>query len=128
MFQLLWLLSYALVFGGFNHLGIAFLLVATLVALVKAALWLLIVVVLVQAVLSWVAPNVAPLKTASREELASNRTKDLALCCVASLTGAPQVSVPIGADAFAIGLSFIAARGEDKRLLEFVAGLALAPA
>ncbi len=59
LFQFLWLLSYALIFGGFNLLGIgiAFLLVATLVALVKAMLWLLIVVVLVQAVLSWVAPD-----------------------------------------------------------------------
>jgi YggT family protein len=59
LFQFLWLLSYSLIFGGFSVLGIgiAFLLVATLVALVKAMLWLLIVVVLVQAVLSWVAPD-----------------------------------------------------------------------
>jgi len=59
LFQFLWLLSYALIFGGFTliGIGIAFLLVATLVALIKAALWLLIVVVLVQAVLSWVAPD-----------------------------------------------------------------------
>jgi YggT family protein len=59
LFQFLWLLSYALIFGGFSlvGVGIAFLLVATLVALIKAALWLLIVVVLVQAILSWVAPD-----------------------------------------------------------------------
>ncbi len=59
LFQFLWLLSYALIFGGFTliGIGIAFLLVATLVALIKAALWLLIVVVLVQAILSWVAPD-----------------------------------------------------------------------
>ena len=38
-------------------MGILFLLAATVVALVKAMLWLLIVVVLVQAVLSWVAPD-----------------------------------------------------------------------
>jgi len=46
LFQFLWLLSYALIFGGFTliGIGIAFLLVATLVALIKAALWLLIVV------------------------------------------------------------------------------------
>ena len=59
LFQFLWLLSYSLIFGGFSVLGIGipFLLVGTLVALVKAMLWLLIVVVLVQAVLSWVAPD-----------------------------------------------------------------------
>ena len=59
LFQFLWLLAYRLLFGGFNFLGagIVFLLAATVIALVKAMLWLLIVVVLVQAVLSWVAPD-----------------------------------------------------------------------
>ncbi len=59
VFQFLWLLAYALVFGGFGIMGagVAFLLVATVVALVKAALWLLIVVVIAQAVLSSVAPD-----------------------------------------------------------------------
>ena len=49
-----------LVFGkgfAFDGSGIAFLLVASLVELIKAALWLLIVVVFVQAILSWVAPD-----------------------------------------------------------------------
>jgi YggT family protein len=59
LFQFLWLLAYRLVFGGFAMLGAAlpFLLAATLIALVKAMLWLLIVVVIVQAILSWVAPD-----------------------------------------------------------------------
>jgi len=59
LFQFLWLLAYALVFGGFSLAGsgIPFLLVATVVALVKASLWLLIAVVLAQAILSWVAPD-----------------------------------------------------------------------
>ena len=59
VFQFLWLLAYALLFGGFAlaGAGVAFLLAATVVALVKAALWLLIVVVIAQAVLSWVAPD-----------------------------------------------------------------------
>jgi YggT family protein len=60
MFQVLWLLAYYLVFGrGFALLGIGmlYLLLAALIALFKAALWLLIAVVLVQAVLSWVAPD-----------------------------------------------------------------------
>ena len=59
LFQFLWLLSYSLVFGGFDLLGagVPFLLVASLIALVKAALWLLIVVVFVQALMSWFAPD-----------------------------------------------------------------------
>ena len=59
IFQFLWLLSYALLFGGFKEPGatLLFLLVGTFIALVKATLWLLIVIVLVQAVLSWVAPD-----------------------------------------------------------------------
>jgi YggT family protein len=59
LFQFLWLLAYRLVFGGFAMLGAAipFLLAVTLVALVKAALWLLIAVLILQAILSWVAPD-----------------------------------------------------------------------
>jgi YggT family protein len=59
LFQFAWLLSYNLVFGGFSLLGtgIPFLLVATPIALLRAALWLLIVVVFAQAILSWVAPD-----------------------------------------------------------------------
>ena len=59
LFQFAWLLSYRLIFGGFDLSGpgIPFLLVATVIALIRAILWLLIVVVIVQAVLSWVAPD-----------------------------------------------------------------------
>ena len=58
-FQFLWLLSYNLVFGGFSltGAGVPFLLCATLVALVKAVIWLLIVIEFAQAILSWVAPD-----------------------------------------------------------------------
>ena len=60
LFQVLWLLAYYLAFGfGFSLFGagFAYLLLAALVGLVKAAIWLLIVVVIVQAVLSWTAPD-----------------------------------------------------------------------
>ena len=60
LFQVLWLSAYYVVFGkGFSLLGIgaAYLLAVAALALVKTALWLLIGVVLVQAVLSWVAPD-----------------------------------------------------------------------
>lgn len=60
VFQFLWLLALQLVFGpafSFFGPGAGFLLLATIVSLVKALLWLVIVVVFAQAILSWVAPD-----------------------------------------------------------------------
>jgi len=58
-FQFLWLLSYNLAFGGFSltGIGVPFLLAATPIAVLKAAIWLFIIVVIAQAILSWVAPD-----------------------------------------------------------------------
>jgi YggT family protein len=57
--QYAWLVAVALLLARGGLDGTAFLTLAVLavVMLVKAALWLLIIVVLVQAVLSWVAPD-----------------------------------------------------------------------
>lgn len=60
VFQLAWLLALSAIFGrGFalSGSGVVYLLAATVVELVKGALWLLVIVVIVQAVLSWVAPD-----------------------------------------------------------------------
>ena len=60
LFQLLWLLAYHVVFGsGFALSGtsVLFLLAAAVLALIRAALWLLIIVVVIQALLSWFAPD-----------------------------------------------------------------------
>jgi YggT family protein len=59
VFQFLWLLAYNLVFGGFSlsGAGVPFLLAATPIAVLKAAIWLFIIVVVAQAILSWVAPD-----------------------------------------------------------------------
>ena len=67
--------------------------------------------------------TVAPLRHASAEELAINRKQDLALCSVAGLLGAPQVSIPIVTATCAVGLSLIAAPGEDTRLLALAESL-----
>ena len=58
-FQFLWLLAYNLVFGGFSlgGAGVPFLLAATPIAVLKAAIWLFIIIVFAQAILSWVAPD-----------------------------------------------------------------------
>jgi Asp-tRNA(Asn)/Glu-tRNA(Gln) amidotransferase A subunit family amidase len=61
--------------------------------------------------------TIAPLKRASAEDLATNRKKDLTLGSVAGLLGAPQVSIPIVTESYAIGLSLIAAPGGDLPLL-----------
>ncbi|HET8876318.1 MAG TPA: YggT family protein [Casimicrobiaceae bacterium] len=60
VFQFAWLLALQFTFGRAFALfgpGIAFLLLATVIALVKALLWLVIIVVFAQAILSWVAPD-----------------------------------------------------------------------
>lgn len=57
--QFLWLLALGLLLGGGGLPGavIATLALLAVIELVKAALWLLIIVVFVQAILSWVAPD-----------------------------------------------------------------------
>ena len=60
VFQLLWLLALYAIFGrGFSMTGagLAYLIAATLLELVKGALWLMVFVIIAQAVLSWVAPD-----------------------------------------------------------------------
>jgi len=60
LFQFVWLLALQLAFGrGFALLGagLAFLAIAAVIALAKALLWLTIIVVFAQAILSWVAPD-----------------------------------------------------------------------
>ena len=57
---MLWLLAYYFAFGsGFSPAsgGVLFLFMAAIIALVRAALWLLIIVVFIQAILSWFAPD-----------------------------------------------------------------------
>ena len=60
VFQFAWLLALYFAFGrGFALLGpgLAFVAVAALIAIVRALLWLTIIVVFAQAILSWVAPD-----------------------------------------------------------------------
>jgi YggT family protein len=58
--QFLWLLALYFAFGRGLALfgpGLPFLAIAAVIALVKALLWLTIIVVFAQAILSWVAPD-----------------------------------------------------------------------
>jgi len=67
--------------------------------------------------------TIAPLKTASAEDLATNRVKDLTLGSVASVAGLPQVSVPVVGERYAIGLGLLAVAGSDAQLLALAESL-----
>lgn len=63
-------------------------------------------------------PSVAPLLTADASELESFRVNTMRLICMASISGLPQITIPIGTLAGApVGLSFIGWRYGEEALL-----------
>jgi amidase len=69
--------------------------------------------------------DLPPLVNSSAEELAYNRTETLNLTATGSLTGMPQVTIPVElAGGKKIGLSFLAPKGKDMLLLDFCERLA----
>lgn len=69
-------------------------------------------------------PAIAPLLQLSGAEVEQRRVQTLEMSCVAGLAGLPQVTLPVrGELGCPIGLSFIAGRNQDLRLLEWVAGI-----
>lgn len=66
-----------------------------------------------------------PLETASAEALQQNRVANMALCTVASLSGFPQVSIPIGLSSYKpfvkTGLSLLANSGMDLAIINAAA-------
>jgi len=64
-------------------------------------------------------PDIAPLRDEPAETAVPVRERALALLCVAGLGGLPQVTLPAGTvNGCPVGLSLVAARGEDALLLE----------
>lgn len=64
------------------------------------------------------APDIAPLLQLPPAETVAVRERALALLCVAGLGGLPQLSMPLASrDGCPIGLSLVAGRGGDERLL-----------
>jgi amidase len=64
------------------------------------------------------APDIAPLLQLPPAETVAVRERALALLCVAGLGGLPQLSMPLALrDGCPIGLSLVAGRGGDERLL-----------
>ncbi len=73
-------------------------------------------------------PDIAPLLRLPPTETVAFRERALAMLCIAGLGGLPQVSLPFGTvNGCPIGLSMIAARGNDEMLLEIAVRLGAAP-
>lgn len=71
------------------------------------------------------AASIAPLRTASLEEINRTRSQSSSLLCISPLTGAPQVTVPFATlQGMPLGLSFISAVGTDMELVRFVGRMA----
>jgi amidase len=63
-------------------------------------------------------PRPAPLRDSLDEVLAENRKRILPLTCIAPLGGLPQVTMPLAQpEGYPVGLSLLAGRGADARLL-----------
>ena len=69
------------------------------------------------------AAGVAPRADATAEEHEAVRDRVIGITSIAGLGGLPQVSLPLARlEAGPVGLSLIAARGQDEQLLDLVAG------
>ncbi|WP_246431748.1 amidase [Paenibacillus endophyticus] len=67
-------------------------------------------------------PAIAPLLHLGGTEVEQRRLRTFEMSCIAGLAGLPQITVPIrGELGCPVGLSFVAGRGQDLRLLEWVA-------
>jgi amidase len=66
------------------------------------------------------APGPAPLRNLHGEQAEQYRAKVMQLTCIAGLAGLPQVTVPVEVNGLPIGLSFIANRNNDRKLLQWV--------
>jgi amidase len=65
------------------------------------------------------APGIAPLRDSPAREIDTLRSRALPMLCIAGLARLPQVSLPLAKlDGCPLGLSLIAARGNDTMLLD----------
>lgn len=64
-------------------------------------------------------PDIAPLLNSPPEQTIAFRERAMGMLCIAGLSGVPQVSLPIATvNGCPVGLSIMAARGNDEMLLE----------
>lgn len=70
------------------------------------------------------APGIAPLRNAPPDVLDDLRTRALSMLCIAGLARLPQISLPLATlEGCPLGLSLIAARGNDTMLLNLAVEL-----
>lgn len=70
-------------------------------------------------------PAPAPLLTASQDELEEYRVRTMRLVCSSSISGLPQVTIPVGeVDGAPVGLSLVGWRNGEEALLETVRNVA----
>jgi amidase len=70
------------------------------------------------------APFPAPLAGQPRSQMWELRARMITLTCIAGTLGCPQVTLPLGeVEGLPVGLSLMAAPGEDERLLAFARAL-----
>jgi amidase len=70
-------------------------------------------------------PGTAPLRGTTGSDLTKRRSALQQLCCVAGLSGLPQVTLPwADVHGIPVGLSLIAGPGQDMRLLQWVEEIA----
>jgi amidase len=70
-------------------------------------------------------PGIAPIRNAAPADTEEFRAHALALLCPAGLARLPQVSLPLAQlDGCPLGLSLVAARGNDAMLLALAKALA----
>jgi amidase len=70
------------------------------------------------------APGVAPPIAGDADAWADHRARVLTLSCIASLSGCPQVSLPVATqDGLPLGLGLIGPKGGDRALLTFASRL-----
>jgi amidase len=63
--------------------------------------------------------SLPPKKTSSEDELSDNRKTNILLCCISSIAGLPQVTIPIHVTPeIKSGVSFIGMPGTDANLLQ----------
>ncbi|MEI7024286.1 amidase [Paenibacillus sp. y28] len=73
------------------------------------------------------APGIAPLRGQTGEALEHRRSRTMQLTCIAGLAGLPQATLPLAkVNGCPVGLSVIAAQGQDRKLLSWLAQLPLA--
>lgn len=70
------------------------------------------------------AASVAPLRTASLEEISATRLQSTKMLCISPLSGTPQINLPmIKQHDVPLGLTLIGARGTDLTIVDFAADM-----